>query len=608
MPENIHELAWVVIRSSGFLTATFVLVWCLLKYLRIQSARIHTVAWSGVLLQGVILMPLHIEVPVMAAPEPENEYSQPFAIVLSELSSPAATVAQRDSRAAISESQPGLIMPLSMIAVSLWIAGVILSVVWLPVSYVRFLASLPRTRSPEEEWLKQFAAIRTEMRLRQHIALHVTDDCGPAICWTPSGYRILIPADHWANLPSLQREFVLRHELAHIRRGDLWKGLLIRLTASVQWFNPLACIAVRKLTECAEWSCDEIVRKSATSRSTEYVRALMEFSVRYRIPAFVPTAAGHSLVRRAQRLLTPKIMEDSAMKKTIITLLVAGLAIANGLVVELVAQDDKIPATPGSAAAALAEKSETTITQTAKPDAAISLLSQYVDIKNADGSPSVMLVNDEGGILSQVVADPSVLANSSVAEPPSGALSVAGANASLRRAATKEAVIDIAHVFRNLPEFRRAQESMKKQTELLQQRYQAEVAAVKIIQEQLAASEYGSNVDVLRAELAERMGKLEIEKNRMQEQIRLSEARLYASGFKSIRKAIADYAKENDIHIVRRATMGRELQGQLDSGDPKAVFQAMQEQVLYVAEDGIDITDAVLDRLKTAATAKQSEQ
>src|SRR5262249_54471037 len=56
----------------------------------------------------------------------------------------------------------------------------------------------------------------------------------------------------WRQLDSGERLAILRHELAHYRRGDLWKSLVARLLALPHWFNPLAWRAGRRFDEAAE--------------------------------------------------------------------------------------------------------------------------------------------------------------------------------------------------------------------------------------------------------------------------------------------------------------------------------------------------------------------
>ena len=68
---------------------------------------------------------------------------------------------------------------------------------------------------------------------------------------------ILVPAGRtWG---AAELEAVLTHELAHVRRRDGWIDLAARAMRAVYWCNPLAWVAVRRLTLERERACDDRV-------------------------------------------------------------------------------------------------------------------------------------------------------------------------------------------------------------------------------------------------------------------------------------------------------------------------------------------------------------
>ena len=69
--------------------------------------------------------------------------------------------------------------------------------------------------------------------------------------------RVYLPA----GLPEREKEYVLLHELTHIRRRDDLITALANLTLCVHWFNPLAWLAFRLMAADMEMSCDEQVLK-----------------------------------------------------------------------------------------------------------------------------------------------------------------------------------------------------------------------------------------------------------------------------------------------------------------------------------------------------------
>jgi TonB family protein len=69
-------------------------------------------------------------------------------------------------------------------------------------------------------------------------------------------------------------EDVLVHELSHIRRLDWLSMLLCQVVLCIYWFNPLVWLAVRKVDEEAENSCDAAVIRCGKS-NTEYAENLL---------------------------------------------------------------------------------------------------------------------------------------------------------------------------------------------------------------------------------------------------------------------------------------------------------------------------------------------
>jgi hypothetical protein len=125
-----------------------------------------------------------------------------------------------------------------------------------------------------------------------------------------------------------QRRSILRHELAHYVRGDLWKSLLARLLASPQWFNPLAWLAVRRFEEAAECACDDAALAAEPEGAFDYLRALLELGESdCSTPALQAAVHGGSLQRRVRRLLSCA-GKDSATKQLIVVF--AALALGAG--------------------------------------------------------------------------------------------------------------------------------------------------------------------------------------------------------------------------------------------------------------------------------------
>lgn len=143
--------------------------------------------------------------------------------------------------------------------------------------------------------------------------------------------RIVLP-DRAFSQRELQ--YILLHELTHIKSGDLWVRWISMLAAAVHWWNPAIYLWNRKMVELSEESCDERVVLDWPSRERiDYGRVLLKTACAAAIPEGLTTSisATKLLQRRLSRMfhtrnLTKKQKMISA--GVILALLVCGSAAA----------------------------------------------------------------------------------------------------------------------------------------------------------------------------------------------------------------------------------------------------------------------------------------
>ena len=72
-------------------------------------------------------------------------------------------------------------------------------------------------------------------------------------------------------------EMILRHELTHIKRGDLYCKLLYTAAEILNWFNPLAYIMASRASEDLEISCDaDVVKQKDIDYRKQYSLLILE--------------------------------------------------------------------------------------------------------------------------------------------------------------------------------------------------------------------------------------------------------------------------------------------------------------------------------------------
>ena len=228
--------------------------------------------------------------------------------------------------------------PLLLAAV--WLAGIVVSAGRWLVRYVLFVWGLPRGRTAEEAWVGQWQDLLAAEGVRRAIPLRITSTVGPVLCRLPSRWELLVPIDLWRSLTPQRRLAVLRHELAHLERGDAWKSLAVRLLALPHWFNPAAWWAVRRFDEAAEWACDRHAAGADHEQAVGYARTLVQLGAPSTPhPACGPAAQGRGLAVRVRRLLSPGTKEDSVMKRLFLIAMALGLVVVCLLRFDLVARE-----------------------------------------------------------------------------------------------------------------------------------------------------------------------------------------------------------------------------------------------------------------------------
>lgn len=115
-----------------------------------------------------------------------------------------------------------------------------------------------------------------QLGVRQVVRLTITESrVGPAVVGLLRP-TILLPAAIVQGRKASELEPILAHELIHVRRGDLWVGLLQSLAQAVWWFHPLVWFAGRKIAREAERCCDEEVIAALACPPARYARGLLD--------------------------------------------------------------------------------------------------------------------------------------------------------------------------------------------------------------------------------------------------------------------------------------------------------------------------------------------
>jgi TonB family protein len=117
---------------------------------------------------------------------------------------------------------------------------------------------------------------------------------------------IILPASLVDQLDDGAIEAIVTHEVAHLRRYDVWTNALARVAEIFVTLNPIAWFVMRQLSIEREIACDDwVVARAGSGDAFAHVLAGLATRARCRVPLAAPSALGsrHSIVRRIERLL-----------------------------------------------------------------------------------------------------------------------------------------------------------------------------------------------------------------------------------------------------------------------------------------------------------------
>ena len=338
-----------LLRCSVTLSISTALVLLFLRIVPVASAKVRRLMWFAVVLQGCLLVRIPVTVPAVPylTQTPQQNLRRELEFNLADEASTRLVDRTLFVGDVIRESittKPSR-FSWTLIAVVLWGLGMAVLVVRSAWYYLQFIKNLRPVAQTPREWFDEWNSLQRDTGVRRSATLYPSANVGPLLCWHPRGYRLIVPAAIWSVLERRQRQMILRHELAHIERGDIWKSFFVRLLALPQWFNPLAWWAVARFDDDAECACDEAICRANPQDAIAYARTLLQFGEsRAAVCLTSQATGGHGLADRIRRLVVPNSRKDSSMKKMTIAAIVLGISTLHLLRFQTLAEDQPVQA------------------------------------------------------------------------------------------------------------------------------------------------------------------------------------------------------------------------------------------------------------------------
>ncbi|MFH1923706.1 MAG: carboxypeptidase regulatory-like domain-containing protein [Planctomycetota bacterium] len=169
------------------------------------------------------------------------------------------------------ESEPGPAISLAAWAMLAWASAVLALLGVFTVMQWRLSREMRGARPIDPGHLPLLSeALREKIGLRRTVPIVQSERTASPVVWGVFRPVVILPTELCDGLSSKQLEWVVLHELAHVRRGDVAAACFQQLMTTVYCFNPAVWIAGRMLHRLREYACDDIALAagSATRRQS----------------------------------------------------------------------------------------------------------------------------------------------------------------------------------------------------------------------------------------------------------------------------------------------------------------------------------------------------
>jgi len=214
-----------------------------------------------------------------------------------------------------------------------WVASVVVMMTLLMQRALFVRSLVAQSDEAGEAMTSILQRARRQMQINARIGLRLSQAAtSPSVCGIVRP-TILIPQSLPGKMALQDFQSILLHELAHIKRGDLWISFIQTIVQILYIYNPLLWVANAAIRKVREQAADEMVLVALGEEADDYPKTLLDISrLTFGSPAlslrFIGVAESKkALHRRIKHMLTrpvPKSARVGALG-TIIILVVAAV-------------------------------------------------------------------------------------------------------------------------------------------------------------------------------------------------------------------------------------------------------------------------------------------
>ncbi|TKJ39224.1 MAG: hypothetical protein CEE38_00265 [Planctomycetes bacterium B3_Pla] len=192
----------------------------------------------------------------------------------------------------------------------LWSVGAIVIGAYILVSDLALWRIVKRDRAlVNQEMLELFEECKAQMDVQSLVVVVPSNEVRSPGLFGFVRPRLLLPREMLDTATREEMRYVFLHELAHLKRRDIYLGWLTSLLQILHWFNPLIWFAFYRMRTDRELACDALVlTRTGQEKSHEYggaiVALLRRFSRSRRLPAMAGIIENRSQLKRRIAMIT----------------------------------------------------------------------------------------------------------------------------------------------------------------------------------------------------------------------------------------------------------------------------------------------------------------
>jgi beta-lactamase regulating signal transducer with metallopeptidase domain len=154
---------------------------------------------------------------------------------------------------------------------------------------------------------------------------------------------VLLPSGPFSRMSIGQQRMVLCHELAHVKRADLWLGCVPAIAERVFFFHPLVRLAAREYAFWRESACDAAVLRTLGAAPQDYGRLLLDLGIARPQASLAAAGAPWSFLNLKRRITMLRTPASVSIRSRLVTIAAVSIAVAGMVPLQLGARRASLP-------------------------------------------------------------------------------------------------------------------------------------------------------------------------------------------------------------------------------------------------------------------------